>query len=163
MNFNTARTKLSIGSLDDLQCSLSAQYNPKELPVSKPVSWHDAGTMAVEYAGRASREISIELLFDGFEAGKSVMTQLLVLDTLTSPQDWSSPRGTVNRPHRCVVTWGDKMERFTCVITSFDTKFVMWNEDGMPVRAIATVKLKEFDVENQARSDAKAAQRYKRA
>jgi hypothetical protein len=116
--------------------------------------------MAVEYGGRQPREMSIELFFDGFEAKSSVMTQLLVLDKLTSPQDWQSPRGTVNRPHRCVVAWGDKMQRFACVITSFDTRFVMWNDDGMPVRAIATVKLKEIDIENQARSDAKKASGY---
>jgi hypothetical protein len=53
------------------------------------------------------------------------------------------------------MVWGDKMERVTCVITAIETKFVMWNDDGLPVRATATVKLKEIDVRAMARAEAK--------
>ncbi len=161
-HFTPARTKLRIGSLDDQSVAIDAQYNPKELPVSKPVEWHEHADMVVEYAGRKGREISLELWFDGYEQKRSVMSQLLALDALSSPRDWDSPVGTVRRPHRCIVVWGDQMERIACVITSVDTKFVMWNDDGMPVRAVATVKVKEIDIAAMAKAERDAGLNAKR-
>jgi hypothetical protein len=158
-NFTGARTKLTIGSLEDPDLVVTAQYNPKELPVSKSVLWNDHD-MVAEYGGRKGRELTVELFFDAYEQQQSVMTELLKLDQLSSPQDWSSRVQSERRPHRCIIVWGDKMERLPCVITGIDTKFVMWNDDGMPVRAIATVKLMEVDVRAMARAEAPKANRY---
>jgi hypothetical protein len=145
-NFKGARMKLSIGSLEDKNLDVTAQYNPKELPVSKAIDWKPHAGRVVEYGDEQGRELTVELLFDGYEAKRSVMTQLLKLDQMSSPIDRESKKASQRRPHRCVMVWGDKMERIACVITSVDTKLVMWNDDGLPVRAIATVKLKEIDL-----------------
>jgi len=145
-NFKGARMKLVIGSLEDKSLDVTAQYNPKELPVSKSVAWTPHAHRVVEFGDEQGREMTVELLFDGYEAKQSVMTQLLKLDQMSSPIDRESTNVSRRRPHRCVMVWGDKMERIACVITSVETKFVMWNDDGLPVRATATVKLKEIDV-----------------
>jgi uncharacterized membrane protein YgcG len=57
------------------------------------------------------------------------------------------------RPHRCVVTWGLTVPGFRCVIESLSTKYTMFSEQGIPLRATCTVKLKEADVVAMAKSD----------
>ena len=54
------------------------------------------------------------------------------------------------RPHRCVVKWGSTVPSFRCVIESVSTKYTMFTDDGTPVRATCTVKLKEADVVSMA-------------
>ena len=154
-NFKGATSKLSIGSLEDNSLNVTAQYNPKELPVSNTVDWQEHAGMVVEYGDQKGRELTVELMFDGYEAKASVMAQLIKLEQLSSPIDPDAKSVSLRRPHRCVMVWGDKI-KLTCVITSLDTKFVMWNDDGLPVRAIATVKLKEIDVQAMALAERRA-------
>jgi hypothetical protein len=166
--FQSARAKLWIGSLDDSQLEVQAQYNPKELQIDKQVTWQDhksrdnrqghdqAGRQRqddsaqsdLEFNGTPPRSMSIELLFDGYEKNESVEPDIRKLERMSSADDPEAPsdENQKRRPHHCVVAWGDTqvgMRPFRCVIESLAVKYQMWNHAGVPVRATCTVKLKE--------------------
>src|SRR5690349_7409591 len=97
-----AVAKLTIGSLDEPKYTVKAHYNPKELAISKKLAWKEhneqdknvfAGKQpaateqdSVELTGAPSRSMTIELLFDGFETGRSVAPEIEILETLSSPR-----------------------------------------------------------------------------
>jgi hypothetical protein len=56
-----------------------------------------------------------------------------------------------------VATWGATVEKFRCVIESLSTKYTMFSDDGVPLRATCTVKLKEADVVSMAKGGGGAA------
>jgi len=149
-NFQPAKSKLTIGSLEPEGRDLfvRAQYNPKELQIDKPVSWVDHRELSVEYQGRSPRTTTLELLFDGFEDRTfHVQDQLDLLDHLASPRSINSPEAAMRRPHRCVIVWGQRgVPALRCVIESLTVKYTMFDSDGVPFRATATVKLREFAV-----------------
>ena len=171
--------RLTIGSLDDSKLTVVAQYNPKEIELTRTVPWqkHNSDNTPearrkkpapgsdVEYTGGEGRTISLELLFDSFETKKSVSKQLLDLDEMATPRDASSPKGELKRPHQCVVVWGTyaelneqtrerpeserAMRPLRCVIESLAVKYTMFSAEGVPLRAVANVKLREAVVKVQ--------------
>ena len=63
------------------------------------------------------------------------------------------------RPHHCIVTWGDGgLPRFDCVIESLSIKYTMFDTNGSPLRATATVKLKEALIVDKVAEDKKPNQ-----
>jgi len=155
-----ASGRISIASLDD-DTSVTAQYNPKELQVDKSVPWskvnqaNNANTQGIhlEFTGAEGREITVELLFDGYETGSSIAGQVAALETLSSVWKPNSKKENERRPHLCVVTWGQRgLPSFRCVIESLSTKYTMFSPDGVPLRATCTVKLKEADVVSMAKN-----------
>jgi len=163
-NFHTARAKLTIGSLDDAQLAVEAQYNPKELQVDKPVSWSPLPKAQLEFIDIQSRTFQVELLFDGYEEG-DIAPAIESLEKLSSPRELGSKLHDMMRPHLCIVLWGEGgMPRMRCVIENLSTKYVMWNENGKPLRAICTVSLKEMrldatELANQGKEQQRTASR----
>lgn len=85
--FAAPRAKLWIGSLDNPRLELRAQYNPKELQIDKQIKWEphkgkesrsSAARMEnskqadLEFNSAPTRSMSVELLFDGYEQGRSI-------------------------------------------------------------------------------------------
>ncbi|MGE0546819.1 MAG: hypothetical protein AB7O24_27745 [Kofleriaceae bacterium] len=162
MSFEPAKNKLTIGSLDDVKITVEAQYNPKELQIDKSVPWSKHGQanqanedgIHLEFTGGDGRSMSIELLFDGFENngvtgnGKTVEKLISDLETLASVRKPGASDENMRRPHHCVVTWGQGevflgTKPFKCVIESMSVKYSMFSTEGKPLRATATLKLKE--------------------
>jgi hypothetical protein len=152
--FNRATEKISIGSLDEGSISVTAQYNPKEVQVDMTVPWQQVSQsnkanhagIHLEFTGAAGREITVELLFDGYETNESIEKHVRALETLASVWKPHSKKENERRPHRCVAKWGKTVESFRCVIESLSTKYTMFSDTGVPLRATCTVKLKEADV-----------------
>jgi hypothetical protein len=154
-NFLHPSSKSGIVSIASLDTSIhvDAQYNPKELQVDKTVPWQKKSQanktqetgIQLEFTGAEGREMTLELLFDGFETGSSVAGNIDTLNTMASVLDPSSADETRRRPHMCVVTWGTTVPTFKCVIESLSVKYTMFSDQGVPLRATATVKLKEAD------------------
>jgi hypothetical protein len=179
-NFAPSLAKLTIGSLDDTSLTVQASYNPKELGLSKQLSWKDAnegdrkvlsgkappaGQDSIELTGHPVRTMTIELLFDGYETGKSIAPQIEMLDTMSSPLVPIARREDRRRPHFCVVTWGQAgIPAFRCVIEKLDVKYTMFDRDGMPLRATCTVSVKEaaLSMEGSVDSAVKAVQAQSR-
>ncbi len=157
-NFKPAKEKISIASLDDRGLHIKAQYNPKDLQVDLTVPWqkHNQANKSneqgihLEFTGADGRELTVELLFDAYESKGSIKDQIATIYKLASVIKAGSKKEDERRPHRCVVTWGTTVENFRCVIESVSTKYTMFTDDGTPVRATCTVKLKEADVVSMA-------------
>jgi phage protein U len=156
-NFNRATTKIEIGSVDrpTPEYTVKAQFNPKELQVDKSVPWQKVNQanqsnkqgIHLEFTGAEGRSMTVELLFDAYEdKNGSVLGQVQTLEKLASVIDPTSTKENDRRPHRCVAKWGSTLTAFRCVIESLSTKYTMFTDDGTPVRATCTVKLKEADI-----------------
>jgi contractile injection system tube protein len=143
---------VSIASLDT-SIQVDAQYNPKELQVDKTVPWQKKSQanktqetgIQLEFTGAEGRSLTLELLFDGYETKTSVADKVETLNTMASVLEPGSPDETKRRPHMCVVTWGTTLPTFKCVIESLSVKYTMFSDQGTPLRATCTVKLKEAD------------------
>ena len=160
--FSPATAKLTIASKDEPSLRVPAQYNPKELQVDQTVPWKkpeaanqtggekgsgsSAGDdpIALEFTGAEGRTMTVELLFDGYEAGESIAGKVGDLEKLARVRNPSEKDETKRRPHQCIVSWGGNgLPSFECVIESLSTKYTMFSSDGTPLRATCTVKLKE--------------------
>jgi hypothetical protein len=144
---------VSIASCDT-GIQVEAQYNPKELQIDKTVPWQkksqankSGGTgIALEFTGAEGRSMTLDLLFDGYETNTSIGDKVEKLNTMASVLEPDSADETKRRPHLCVVTWGTVISnKFRCVIESLSIKYTMFSDQGAPLRATATVKLKEAD------------------
>jgi hypothetical protein len=164
--YGRASGKITIKSLDD-GTEVKAQYNPKELQIDRTVPWsptgetnksNDSGAKAknnggihLEFTGAQGRTLSVELLFDGYEksAGAgfkvNVAGEVGKLEHLASVRKPGSTKEDDRRPHWCVADWGNSLRAFRCVIESLSTKYTMFDNEGNPLRATCTVKLKEAD------------------
>ena len=152
---------LTIVSPDEPNPQVIAQYNPKEIQIDRTVPWGKHGTtgspkksgqsgkergmLSLEFTGTEPRTVTVELLFDGFEDNRSVAPTLEVLEQLATVRDPDSKKEEMLRPYRCIVIWGETLRNFRCVIESLSIKYTMMAPDGTPLRATATVKLKEVN------------------
>ena len=144
---------VSIASCDNTGLQVEAQFNPKELQIDKTVPWQkksqanksgDTG-IQLEFTGADGRSMTLELLFDGYENNVDVSGKVDKLNQMASVLEPNSADETRRRPHLCVVKWGATVPKFTCVIESLSTKYTMFSDQGVPLRATCTVKLKEAD------------------
>ena len=117
-DFGSAKTKISIGSLDGGP-TVTAQYNPKELQIDKSVPWSKVNEanksntgsdqsqgIHLEFTGAEGRTMSVELFFDGYEPNGNtvnVAQKVKDLETLASVIQPGALKEDLRRPHRCVV------------------------------------------------------------
>lgn len=152
---------VSLGSLDEPDQTVHAQYRPRELEISQTVPWAKhpttAGALRLEFSGAEGRSTSLELFLDESELPDgTVAAKIATLTALATVrgQDAGETGGTSGaggiddrrrRPHHCVLVFGDVHGKrpFRCVIESINTKYLMFSPEGVPLRAIVTLKLKE--------------------
>ncbi len=165
--------KVVLGSLEDPDLVVEAQFNPKELEISQNVPWNKPqeanksnarrGTQAkatsatstsginLEFGGTEGRTLTLDLMFDNFERDMTGSRQVDVAKMVTRLQAMASVKTTGatqeadKRPHRCLLVWGEVLPAFKCVIASLSVKYLMFSADGIPLRAQCTVKLMEAD------------------
>jgi hypothetical protein len=175
--FSQPTAKLTLASKDVPSIRVEAQYNPKELQVDQTVPWKkpdsanqtgggesggggSAQPMTLEFTGAEGRTMTVEFLFDGYEkAGRTVDVagQVAKLQQLASVRNPTEKDETKRRPHQCVISWGGaKLPNFECVIESLSIKYTMFSSSGEPLRATATVKLKEAQAVDKKQSGGQA-------
>lgn len=155
-----AKGKIMIGSKDEPSIFVEAQYNPQQLEIGKGVPWSKVNEankanqgsnqnqgIHLEFTGAEGRSLSVEMLFDTVEEPTSskVKTAIENLEKLASVRRPGSQEEQYKRPHRCLVVWGETVN-MSCVIENLTVKYEMFSSEGKPLRARATVKLKEADV-----------------
>lgn len=155
-----AKGKIMIGSKDEPSIFVEAQYNPQQLEIGKGVPWSKVNEanranqgsnqnqgIHLEFTGAEGRSLSVEMLFDTVEEPTSskVKTAIENLEKLASVRRPGSQEEQYKRPHRCLVVWGETVN-MSCVIENLSVKYEMFSPEGKPLRARATVKLKEADV-----------------
>jgi hypothetical protein len=136
-----AQENVTIRSLESPEV-FEAQFNPTEILIDKPVPWKkhkssESDAPTLEFTQAEPRTLHAELLFDTFEAGTSVQNLIAPLDQLATVDP------TKKRPPLVTFTWGSKFPVFSGVIESVGVKYTLFLPDGTPVRATATIKVKE--------------------
>ena len=164
--------KLTIGSIDvpTAKYTVVAHYNPKDIDLAHQSSWAEEGSVKgmtdnkrdhindIQYTGAPARTMSLELFLDYYEAPyavdrQSIDTVIGILSELASPRDEHSTDPQMRRPHICIVAWGQRgVPAFRCVIESLAVKYTMFSRDGVPVRAVCNLKLKEARLSKALRS-----------
>jgi hypothetical protein len=162
VGYDVGVAKLSIGSIDDIELQVTAQYNPSQLDMQRTVTWQRSGNKKdnrpdhrrleppdndLEFTGGEGRSLTLELLFDGVETGTCVEPQIEALDVMATLIKELEDSDHDPRPHQCVIVWGTNgMRPLVCVIESLGVKYLMFDRTGKPLRAMATVKVKEASV-----------------
>jgi Contractile injection system tube protein/LysM domain len=126
-------------------------FNPKEYSIAKSNKWSVPPAKGknigeYEFGGGDPAKMTLQLLFDTFETGddvRKVYTDkvwklMWINDKLT---DHSA--GKKGRPPRVQFQWGEAFG-FVAVITSITQKFVLFKENGVPVRATLDVSFQQI-------------------
>jgi hypothetical protein len=157
------REKLAIirGTLDgnkakfndnDKATVITVAFNPSEYSIEKSNVFAEAGipglgSPIIQFSRGNSRTLSLELLLDTYgtdERGD------LREDYVRRFEKLIELDGDLHAPPPCKVLWGDL--EFVGVVDSLRKRYVMFLDDGTPVRARITLTLKEYvPVEIQVR------------
>lgn len=157
--------KFSIKSLDPgYDIVVHAQYNPKDLEISKEAPWQtpgDAGGgngntkkggggIEMQFTGAKGRTVNIVLTFDDTDKTRpgNIKENVKLLQELATVKNPNAKEEQMRRPHWCVAIWGTALawqdeSKFKCVITGLTTKYDLFNASGEPLRATVTLKLAE--------------------
>jgi hypothetical protein len=130
------------------------QYNPLSFNLERSATWKEepipGNAPGLQYQGTALATISMELMFDtthdGSDVRKSWVDSLLkLLNPEFEPVDGQQSDQDKTRPPRVWFQWGSN--NMLCVVESVSTAFMMFGQDGTPLRAKVAVKLKEYPPE----------------
>lgn len=125
------------------QESITCQFNPTELSLSKGASWQPDTAKEKDvpnwsFGGGQAANMTIDLLFDTTDSGRDVRQQYT--DFLLKLVRIDQKSG---QPPICRFQWG-KIRAFQAIVENVDLTFTMFLPDGTPVRAKAKVSLKEY-------------------
>jgi len=141
------------------------QYNPTDLKIGKSVGV-DRPNQATEDSSKLSLEggnpfsLNIELLFDTSDSGENVHTKYTKnLLGLMQIGEYKNGSDKERRPPYCIFIWGSLNFKWKggqpfskCYIERVSLRFNLFKPDGTPVRAKATVAIKEVMVETQGQN-----------
>jgi hypothetical protein len=133
------KATLSVGG-DNLTC----YFNPTEYTVKGSNKWDvksnkDLNVPTYTYSGPGDTSLSLELLFDTSDGG-SVSSATAVLWKAIRKPDPASP------PPHVIFSWGSFT--FEAVVTDLSQKYILFREDGTPIRSIVTIGLNKVKDES---------------
>ena len=132
--------------------AFTVQYNPVNFKFDKPVSWkeHDeqGQESKLEFQKAQPANISMELVFDTTSTGGDVRSSWVnSLLKMTNPEVEDEGDCDKKRPPKIDFEWGSFT--FTGVLESVNVNYTMFSQNGDPLRAQVTVKMKEWTPENE--------------
>lgn len=143
-----ALVKASIRNLDTEQC-VTCMFNPTDYSFAKSVGWSETGERGgnvptLEFTGGQPATLGLKLFFDTNDTGEDVRTKYTnkLWDLAMVNKQKLDPKTGKGRPPRCTFEWGSAWS-FEAVVTSIDTNFTMFLEDGTPTRATVNLSLKQ--------------------
>ena len=166
--------KCCVVNLENSGDKVVAQYNPNKVSIGKSMNWtthpsSSGGADMLEFINAQNRILSLELFFDGLEGGGNgpvnVETEYIdKLIAMTVPlydqaSSAASSKSTAIRPAFVMIAWG-QMQSFRGVIESLNYEYTMFLPNGSPIRATATLKLKEIDMLQMTGVNKKQYMRY---
>jgi len=146
--------------VNDPKSSLKGQkvdfmFNPTEYSISKTNRWdpkaNKSGNVPKwEFGGGDPRQMSIELFFDSYLPRKGVSSNDVRTKTnmlfkfMMIDKALKGTKSKMGQPPACRLVWGqDSKFHFDCYILSCTVRYTMFNQNGIPIRATATLSLKE--------------------
>jgi len=135
-----ALEKATIINLDTDE-QIPVMFNPEEYSLDMGNTIAEIGIPGLEkspiqYVRGNIRTLQMELFFDTYEKKQDVRRATRRITTLLD----KTP--TTQAPPVLLVTWGSL--QFVCVLEKVGQRFIMFLDDGMPVRARLNVTFKEF-------------------
>jgi len=120
-------------------------FNPKELTFSKQNNWNPkaepkANLPKFDFGGGSSTTLQMELHFDTYADKKDVRKEYTdkIYKMMLVDEDLKDNANGKSRPPYVRFQWGDKVG-FKAVITNLTQRFILFREDGTPVRAVLDV------------------------
>lgn len=162
---NTDFEKVTIVSIDEkLPIYVTSKYNPKELSFVKKANWTPGSGAKMDYPTRQFTSgdpitLTLELFFDEYEDEGDVRPDIMKLMQFVHTHKELDD----GRPPMVQLIWGGRVgesimsrlssgidplgigKPFRGVVTSVDTKYTMFLEDGTPCRASVKVSITQAD------------------
>jgi nucleoid-associated protein YgaU len=127
-------------------------FNPTTLQIARRASWQapeaaGQGAPDLSYVGSREEWLTVNILLhaDEEQASGDVRAAANALMALLNPTV-SLPGRTQKRPPTLQFVWGAYVS-FTAVCDSIDLTTELFSADGTPIRAVAVVKLRQFQPE----------------
>ena len=143
-----ALVKATISNLDTGR-AVTCMFNPTDYTFTKSVSWaqtteRGANVPALEFTGGEPATVSLKLFFDTNDTGEDVRTRYTndLWDLAMVNRSQLDPKTQKGRPPRCMFAWGSAWS-FEAVVTSINTNFTLFKEDGTQTRATVDLSLKQ--------------------
>lgn len=162
---------LQRAKLTNLQttAAIEVQFNPTELALSKGAQFAEIAipgldSPILQFIRGSNETISLELFFDGTDSGmdeqaKGAITQgtrEIEQETVAKKVEALYQLVKIDRdthaPPVCELTWSDfafgtsapGAKTFRCVVESIERRFLLFSPKGVPLRARATLRLREY-------------------
>jgi hypothetical protein len=143
--------KALIRPLEGDTTQIPCLFNPKEYSIAKSNKWSVPPAKGknlgeYEFGGGDPAKMTLQLLFDTYETGddvRSTYTDKVWKLMWVNPQLTDHSSGKKGRPPRVQFQWGEAFS-FVAVITSITQKFLLFRENGIPVRATLDVSFQQI-------------------
>ncbi|WP_350282055.1 hypothetical protein [Nitrosomonas sp.] len=139
---------------------IEVSYNPPELSFSKAANYADINIPGLDapllqFVRGSTETLSLELFFDSTENGTGSNAEP-VTPRVDEFYQLVKISGDLHTPPIVRILWGehfpglrnDQSSRpvpaFDCIVTSCTRKFTLFNPDGVPLRAVVTLALREY-------------------
>jgi hypothetical protein len=142
--------------------NITALFNPNKLVFAKSVQWEQKAAKErdvpeLQFKNGQPRSLTLELFFDTYDSEsaqkKSVREYTDELFKLTLVY------ADKHRPPICELSWGTSSMFFKCVLASMTQQFILFMEDGTPVRAKCDCTFNEWrtNAEDQQKQSTQSA------
>jgi hypothetical protein len=126
----------------DENSAIKVCFNPTEYSTDKKNVYSEAnipglGSPIIQFSHGSSRTLSLELLIDTYESGKDLRKEYIEKFEKLMNVD-----GEMHAPPPCKVLWGNL--EFVGVLDSLRKNYILFSDDGTPVRAKITLSFKEY-------------------
>lgn len=152
---NLQKAGLRVVAGDARTSHLTFTYNPTEMSTSKTATWNRPTTNAAndatqpQFAGVQPQSVQMEIFFDAYEdLFGDVSDDVKTLFEWTKPTS-SSANKKQHNPPILTFEWGSNkvLADFRGYLESVSAKYTMFRPDGTPIRASASITLKEIPVD----------------
>ncbi len=128
--------------------TLSCHFNPENYTISRDIGWQPQpikgqNVPVSEFNGGGPNKTDLSLLFDtsAEPAGKDVRDYTKKLwDATRIDEDSKHPVTQKGEPPHVIFIWGRSWS-FEAVISSLSEQFILFNEDGIPIRSSIKIGL----------------------
>jgi Contractile injection system tube protein len=129
-------------------------FNPTELNITKAADWVEPNKKGsdgghLEFKKGQPGTMSLILTLDTTADGTSVTVHTDKLLSLVTVKNKGKTKNKGDRPPSCQFVWGAKFKSFWAVVTSLQLKFTYFSSKGVPLRAQATLSLKQFNAKDK--------------
>jgi hypothetical protein len=157
--------KMTFQKLDaqkaDVGEPFEVQFNPTEYGFTKGAKYAEVvipglDSPVLQFVNGEAEKLTLELFFDSTDEGGTGEDAVPVSEQLDAFYRLVKVDGEVHAPPIVRLTWGDEFPGpaggdtdgpspvFDAVVDSVQRKYTLFNAEGVPLRAMATVSLREY-------------------